>query len=56
MNAHLDAMAQAVDAGTLDEWCRRVDAAVDAGVDPFCAVVDADVAMREAMQASLDRD
>ena len=40
----------------LEQWLARVDQAEAEGVDPFCAVVDADRAMRAGLQASLDRD
>ena len=44
------------DESTLDAWCRHVDAAVADGVDPFNALLDADLAYRDALQLSLDRD
>ena len=40
----------------LDAWLAHVDQAEADGVDPFCAVVDADRALRRGLQASLDRD
>jgi len=43
-------------ADVLDAWCRHVDAAVADGVDPFNALLDADLAYRDALQLSLDRD
>ena len=43
-------------ADVVDAWCRHVDAAVADGVDPFNALLDADLAYRDALQLSLDRD
>lgn len=34
------------DAVDLDAWCRRVDELVADGVDPFLAIVDADLEHR----------
>ena len=48
-----DAAGMPVD---VDAWCRQVDAAVADGVDPFEAIVDADLEHRRGLQLSLDRD